>query len=414
MNFEIRPATEAGQRYVELCEKHAADFAARAEQHDREASFPFENIEALKQSGVLSAGLPEELGGFGIDHVQDLVAGMNRLARGDGSTAIAANMHIGAPYYVTRLWRDAQARQSQDEIDQAFGILQTLAVTVTCVCQTEAGSTIGWPLTEATPTEGGWLLNGRKIFGTLSMAADILIVVCRFPNDDGEYGWAFAFVPKGSSGLQLNDDWDALGMRASGSQSMEFHDCFVPTELFNPQPDPWGTLDAGNLVIQLSANLSLSAAMVGIAEQAREIVLQQITTRRKAPSNRFVAERTGIQYQFAELEIDLATARSMIERTADKVDEYLVSHTESELEMDVLHDLLRDFQCTKWVTNRKAIDVVDRALTLSGGTGYFNSSPLSRLYRDVRAGPFMQVFSPNEAREYIGRIALGLGPEIDL
>lgn len=65
------------------------------------------------------------------------------------------------------------------------------------------------------------------------------------------------------------------------------------------------------------------------------------------------------------------------------------------------------------MTNRKAIDAVDKAMTVSGGAGYMSKNPLSRMYRDVRAGPFMQPFSPYEAMQYIGRVALKQNPALD-
>ena len=413
MDFDIRPATEAGRKYVELCEAHAADFATRAAEHDRDGTFPFENIEALRESGVLSAAIPTQFGGLGIESTQDLVAGLNRLARGDGSTAIAANMHMSVLWVVNRAWRDAHARGDGTLIERTESVLGLLGQIVVCVAGTEAGTSVNHPLTEATRADGGWRLNGRKIFATLSPRADILIVLCRY-DLEGEVRTAFAFVPRDSDGLTIHDDWDAMGMRASGSNSLELRDVFVPEDGFNARTGAWGEFDVPALMVQVSANLALTAAMVGIAERARELVIEAVTTRRKAPSNRLLAERTGIQYQVAEMEIDLATARAMVERSAATVDAYLLGRPDSEAEIGALHDLMRDFQCTKWVANRKAIEVVDRALTLSGGAGYFTSNPLSRLYRDVRAGPFMQAYSPNESREYIGRTALGLDADLDL
>ena len=94
MDFAPLPNTASGSRFVSLTEQHAADFATRADQHDREGSFPFENIEAMQRSGVMAACVPSELGGMGVESLHDTILGINRIGRGDGSTAIATAIHV--------------------------------------------------------------------------------------------------------------------------------------------------------------------------------------------------------------------------------------------------------------------------------------------------------------------------------
>ena len=72
---------------------------------------------------------------------------------------------------------------------------------------------------------------------------------------------------------------------------------------------------------------------------------------------------------------------------------------------------MKDYQSVKWVVNRTAIDIVSKAMDLAGGRGYVSANSLTRLYRDVRAGPFMQPHSPVDAREYIGQVVLSRYPD---
>src|SRR5215213_9713721 len=109
MDFALQPNTTSGSRFVELAENHATDFAIRAAEHDREGSFPFENIEAMQRSGVMGACVPLELAGLGVESLHDAMLGINRLGRGDGSTAIGAAMHLLSSWMITRGWRSATA-----------------------------------------------------------------------------------------------------------------------------------------------------------------------------------------------------------------------------------------------------------------------------------------------------------------
>jgi alkylation response protein AidB-like acyl-CoA dehydrogenase len=413
VDVQLEPATDEGRRFVKLAEELSVGFAGRADQHDREGSFPFANFDELRDSGILAACIPRQFGGLGMDSLHDLTVGINRLGRADGSTAISAHMHIAAGWQFTRAWRNAAAKD--DPLAPVLeGFLSWIGSgrSVICVAGTEAGASTGYPMTEARRTEHGWMLNGRKIFCSSSPVADLFIVYVSMPTPDGPRV-GLAFIPRGSPGLEILDNWDALGMRSSGSNDVVMSDCPVPDSLLF-EIGPWGVLDDFWLTFFSAGNVGLLGAFVGIAEAARDLAVQMVTTRRKAPGNRLLAERASIQRAVAEMEINLAAARALLAQLCRTMDAHFQAHLPDEAELADLHRLMKFFVATKQFVNGKAIEVVDLALTASGGSAYLARSPVSRMYRDVRAGPFMQPYSPNEAFEYIGKVALGLDPVVDL
>jgi alkylation response protein AidB-like acyl-CoA dehydrogenase len=408
MDLAIRPRTPAGEKFCELAERHAEEARDAAPGHDRDGTFPVEVFESMKASGFLAATVPEEFGGTGLASGHDVAAGLARLGRGDGSTAIAANMHLVFGLIAGRSLREARDAGDAGTTERMAGYLSLLGAGVIGAANaTEAGTDLRHPLVEGVEVDGGWSLTGRKIFSTLSPIADLFFVPFRAGDRTG-----YAIVPRGSAGQTIRDNWDALGMRASGSHDIVYDGCFVPAD-FVDVSGAWGEESPMSLQIGTVGNIGLIGAFLGIAEAARDLVVHMARTRTKAPSGRTIAERYGIQHQVAEMEIDLETCRAAVERGGRLIDEQLFERPPLEVGMDELHEVTSAFQCAKVVANRKAIEVVDRALTISGGAGYLTANPLSRLYRDVRAGPFMQPFSPNELYEYVGKVALGLPPDLE-
>jgi alkylation response protein AidB-like acyl-CoA dehydrogenase len=162
-----------------------------------------------------------------------------------------------------------------------------------------------------------------------------------------------------------------------------------------------------------SFNASLVACFLGIAEAARSIAIEGVTTQRKGARAKLLAERIPIQQIIAEIEIELAAARAVVERYGLMADQYLATYGPGMAPAAEANELAKQHQMMKWTLQHNAISIVDKALTVSGGAGYMTKHPLSRLYRDVRAGPFMQPFAPYEALEFIGKVTVGIDPQLD-
>ena len=412
--FELHAVSEGGRRLEELAEGHAAVFAGRTAQHDRDGTFPFENIAELQRSGVMAACVPEELGGMGVTSLYDLAVGINRLARGDGATALAVNMHSNVPWLLAPEWR-AAAAAGDPAAAPLEGLLRGIGAgqLVIEAAFSEAGTDMLHPLLTGVRTDDGWSLSGRKIFGTAATAAQLVFVTFCATEADGRMRTLTTMVPAGTPGMEILDDWDALGMRATASNDIDFHDCRIAEDGIT-ELGLWGEWSRLWLVGIISNHLGLVAAFLGIAEAARDHAIELVSGRRKAPSNRLLAERAGVQQLVAENEIDLAACRALLGRTAQLADTIFGVPADSAGSLDELHRLMKELQSAKTFVTLRAVAIVDRAMTLSGGAGYLTNSRLAQLYRDVRAGPLMQPFSPNEVFEYIGKVTLGLEPTLDV
>ena len=222
MPIELTARTEAGARLVGIAEELSDQFAARAAEHDRDGSYPFEAIDALKAAGYFAAPVPVELGGLGVSSAHDLVVASSRLARGDASVAIGVNMHLVAVLNMERRRQVAIAAGHERRARGFAGSLERIARdgVVLAAAISEPRQDLTRPGTRATRTASGWRIDGRKLFCTMSPAATDLYVAVSYADGEGKERYAYAMVPTDAPGVVVNDDWDALGMRASGSNSV--------------------------------------------------------------------------------------------------------------------------------------------------------------------------------------------------
>lgn len=407
LRFELKPKTEAGLRLVRIAEQKADEFAARAVEHDRDGTYPFEAIDALKEAGYFTAPVPEDMGGLGVESAHDLFVASSRLARGDASVTIGINMHLAAVHNIARRYRIAVASGNERRIAAIGSALRFIvqAGVIMAGAVSEAGQDLRRPATTARRVEDGWIINGKKIFCTMSPAANAFYVAVTYVNEEGQETYAYAQVLKAAPGVTVHDDWDALGMRASGSHSVSFENVHVRENAMRGG-FPAGQLSVGFLERNLTAGLFHASVSLGIAEAAHYSVVQAITKKRSDSSDAG-AHTLMLASQNA---IDLAAARSIFARGGELIDQFYLDHPADDGDFDEMSALFAEVQSGKTFINEAAQRIVDRALTLSGGAGYFNKHPLSRAYRDVRAGAFMHPLGANRAYEFIGEVALGIEP----
>jgi alkylation response protein AidB-like acyl-CoA dehydrogenase len=231
----------------------------------------------------------------------------------------------------------------------------------------------------------------------MAPAATAFSVAVTYVDDGGVERYGFAVVPVAAEGVEVHGDWDGLGMRASGSDSVSFHGVRVPAGAVR-DGFPVDRTRPELLDRFLASGVFHAAASLGIAEAAHEVAGDTLRKRDRDPFT---------DLRLAESVVDLAAMRATFDRAAHLVDEVEVRDPTGEASVEEWSGWFAEAQAAKVAVTDGAQRVVDRALTVSGGAGYVASHPLARAYRDVRAGGFMHPLGANRAYRFLADVELG-------
>lgn len=379
--------TDAQCELVASARELAARFAERAEQHDREASFPFENFADLHRAGFLGLALPTDLGGRGLA-IDDFCLLQETLARGCGATALGTNMHwynLGGGLH---LLTDSFRRRVADAVVRE-GALVASSIS-------EPGAVLGAPQVIARKVPGGYRVSGRKYFCTLAPILRFFLFNARLDGFErpGMSGTVTLAAERGTDGMQVIETWDAMGMRASGSHDIEFQSAFIPDECLIGIE---GAGTEGGMACLPWYALGIASVYVGIAGAAFDFAAEYVKQRTLHPLPASVAHLPGTQFSIAAMQVQLVAARALIHRTAAQLAQGA----------DFGDALLPTVTTPQYFATNAALDVVTQAMQVVGGPSMLCRHPLERWYRDVRAGT-LHPFTHYWLLEMIGKHALGI------
>ena len=363
-----------------------ARFRGRAAGYDQTNTFFQEDWDELKNAGFMTLLVPRDLGGAGLS-LPEYCRELQRIAEYAPATALAVNMHS---YWVGIA---AEMRRLGDP-SLEWLLREAAAGEIFAAGHAESGNDLPGFLStaKAERVDGGYKITGHKMFGSLTPVWTRY--GCHSMTADGQV--IHAFMPRDSDGYRIVETWDTLGMRATRSDDTILEGVFVPDKYIG-RIIPAGQADLFILSLFAVALSGISAVYLGIAHRALELAVASARKRTSIALTRSMAYNPEIQHNVAMMAMRIEAMDAQLDRLTN------------DWANNVDHG---DRWPLKIVANKYNVvegskEVVDRAMSISGGTGMFKSNELERLYRDVRCGGFHPA-NTILAPEIVGKIALGI------
>lgn len=371
-------------------------FIGRAEKYDVEASFPFENYDDMRDAGILAMTVPKSLGGLGVEYA-DYALLAAEMGRWCGATALTYNMHACTPLWTGHIADDldmpaADRKQHKKNRELHFSrIVENGAIFAQPFSEGSAAAAGKAPFgTMAAKVDGGWLLNGKKIFASLSGAADYYGVLCTEDKADRSVrDTLFMAVPADAEGISVVGPWDPVGMRGTVSRTLLIENVFIPDEQM---------LLPKGVYYQAARRwphmfLTLCPTYMGLAQAAYDFTVAYLrgdiegipVKRRMYPTKQITVADMWIKLQQTWALFKQATSEARVDPSKE--------------------DRLRAY-AAQYAVMENANEMCRLAIRTCGGQSMLKSLPLERLYRDSRLGSLMLPWTAELCLDRLGRETL--------
>ena len=330
-----------------------------AKEVDEEEKFPYETVKKMAECGLMGINVPTELGGAGGD-MKMYISAVEELSKVCATTGVILSAHTSL--CITPILENGTEEQKQKYIPKlasgewigAFGLTEP-----------NAGTDASYQQTTAQKVEGGYLLNGTKIFITNAGPAQVYVIFAMTDKSLGTKGISAFIVEKGFEGFKVGKKEAKMGIRGSSTCELIFTNCFVPdSNLLGKVGEGFKiamkTLDGGRI--------GIAAQALGIAEGALESTIAYVQERKQF--GRSIAAFQNTQFQIADMATKVEAAKMLVYKAA------MAKATQKSYSLEAA--------MAKLYAAEVAMEVTTKAVQLHGGYGYTREYDVERMMRDAK------------------------------